>query len=441
MSAPDPPPLAVAAAASSSSSSSSSAAAFPSSVGAASSSSSVIPSLHNSGVSSLGEISQEEWDRMEPIEQLLSTAVKPDEVVAYLHDNYGECVELVDEFAGKDLVSLCKKMGIKAVGGRGGAKKMREAIVKAVEDFHVSSAKKAKKSSAAVVAAATPPLASAAAATAPASASLPPPDVLSDLGRLSGGPSVSFSKGTAAASANRKKRPVEVDSDSDLSGGDSSDSSSSSSSDSDPDASASASASDPVAAFTSRRASSRKLDQEMDKHGLGKPVAKRFIRNVMASAGHRGSVYKVYKYDVVFRKERNRRECISLAKMLDAVIRKQWKVLRELLVRRLAGVQSADKSDNWDICDVIELDMEKQSFVPDSFMQRALKSVMRVQAMEKSGKSAKPFGGGGGGGGTKFSDRSGGSSSGRSGGQSGDNKKKSPDGSSKKAGQGGASDR
>jgi len=74
--------------------------------------------------------------------------------------------------------------------------------------------------------------------------------------------------------------------------------------------------------------------------------------------------------------------------MIDALRAKNYSALRELLYRRLAGVHAADSSDNWALCDAFELVMDKQSFVPDAFMQRAVKNVMRIQALEKQVKGS-----------------------------------------------------
>ena len=115
-------------------------------------------------------------------------------------------------------------------------------------------------------------------------------------------------------------------------------------------------------------------------------MAKRFVRNVLSQAGASGSVYKVYKYDIEFKRDRNHKECISLARMLDSLLQKRYKEVQEQMCRRLAGVHAADTSGNWAFCDAFELVMDKQSFVPDDLMQRAVKNVMRMQALENSGK-------------------------------------------------------
>lgn len=132
------------------------------------------------------------------------------------------------------------------------------------------------------------------------------------------------------------------------------------------------------------------MHAEMESSGRAQPMAKEFIRNVLRSSGGT-SVYRVFKYDVVFVSERNRRECLALARILDAALQGDMQQLVELTVRRLAGVHTADSSDNnWDACDAIEQVMERQSFVPTKFLQRTLRTVVQLQALQRKPKDSYP---------------------------------------------------
>lgn len=140
----------------------------------------------------------------------------------------------------------------------------------------------------------------------------------------------------------------------------------------------------------SSRAREHAVASASEAAGLAKSMAKPYLRNVLA---HGKSVYVVFKHDVEFQKARNQRECLSLARILDALLAKRYSDAREIAVRRLAGVHAADQSgDGWDICDAFEQVTERQCFVPDDFMTRALKNVIRVQALNKS--SQPKFGAG-----------------------------------------------
>ena len=136
----------------------------------------------------------------------------------------------------------------------------------------------------------------------------------------------------------------------------------------------------------------------MDESGLARPMAAQWLRNALASAGAGGSLYKLFKDQLKFDKERNRRECMSLARVLDCLLKKERAKAQEHLVRRLAGVHAADATDDWQLCDQFELVMDRTSFVPDEHMQRAVKNVMRMRALESSNKAHKSKGLGGSGG-------------------------------------------
>lgn len=55
----------------------------------------------------------------------------------------------------------------------------------------------------------------------------------------------------------------------------------------------------------------------MDSTGGARPIAKTVLRTIL----QRGpSVHHVTRYDTTFKSERNRRECLALAKILDALL-------------------------------------------------------------------------------------------------------------------------
>ena len=75
-----------------------------------------------------------------------------------------------------------------------------------------------------------------------------------------------------------------------------------------------------ASALTSRKGRAKAIDEGMERNGLAIPMSKQFIRNLMSQAGKNGSAYEVYKYDVHFKKDRNKRECMSLARILDSLL-------------------------------------------------------------------------------------------------------------------------
>lgn len=111
----------------------------------------------------------------------------------------------------------------------------------------------------------------------------------------------------------------------------------------------------------------------------GRPMAKEFIRNVLTEGK---SILSVFR-DRTWSKPRNEREALALSRIIDALRKGKYEEACELAVRRLAGVDNADRSGNWRMCDEYEGVLDKKSFVPDEVLVGALKNVMRLQAMEK----------------------------------------------------------
>jgi hypothetical protein len=100
-------------------------------------------------------------------------------------------------------------------------------------------------------------------------------------------------------------------------------------------------------------------------------------------------MFQVYKYNVDFKLERNRRECLALAQVIDFLRAGERRSALESAVRRLGGVHTADSSDNnWAACDALELVLDKQSFVPGFAIRNTVKAVANIEALRK--KESKP---------------------------------------------------
>lgn len=120
----------------------------------------------------------------------------------------------------------------------------------------------------------------------------------------------------------------------------------------------------------------------MESSGLSKPLAEKFLLNVQRGAGSRSfSVYTEYK-ERVFKHERNRHEVEFLARLVDLLRKKQRSAALEVAVRRLVGVETADRSGDWRLCDAFELVTKKQSNAPTEFLAHAIKAVKRIDAVE-----------------------------------------------------------
>ena len=161
--------------------------------------------------------------------------------------------------------------------------------------------------------------------------------------------------------------------------------------------------------------------------GFAQPIAAEFIRRALRS-GNGDSMLHVFKDDVSIKLERNRREMFSLCRIVDSLRHGKHGVALEYAVRRLAGVHTADASGIWATCDAIEMVMDKQSFMPPTFLHDTIRDVNRQMQLMRVGSAAPgPDGmihltvGGGGGRGRGGSTRGGSSTQrgGRGGGRGG----------------------
>jgi hypothetical protein len=137
--------------------------------------------------------------------------------------------------------------------------------------------------------------------------------------------------------------------------------------------------------------SRREQDQvydELDRVGIAEPMAREWIESVLMGQGPTGTVYQVMKYNQKFNHVRNARECQAWARVIDAMLKFDSVQALELAVRRCAGVQAADMSNNWDMCDQFELVMENQSYIPARFMARVAKAVTRLHNIKKGASTS-----------------------------------------------------
>jgi len=109
--------------------------------------------------------------------------------------------------------------------------------------------------------------------------------------------------------------------------------------------------------------------------------------------------------------ERNRKEVLVLAKIIDLIRSGNSRQALDRAMRRIAGVQAAEQSGSWMMSNVLENNMEAQSFLPARAWNAALKQASRLEAMRKNSQAA----GGSGSSAGKDKPKSSGGSSGSSG--------------------------
>jgi hypothetical protein len=183
----------------------------------------------------------------------------------------------------------------------------------------------------------------------------------------------------------RARSPSSSDSESDTETSSESDLTSTDSSDSDYDQ---VRAHSPRRTYTSRGSTRHRnrVDNAMESAGAARPVASKMLRNILARGP---SVHHVTRYDTTFKSERNRRECLALSKILDALLAGDIRLAKELAARRYSGVHLSDLSGDWNYCDVLEEVVDKQSYLSEDILQRVVKGVMRVEALDKSSTHVK----------------------------------------------------
>ena len=185
----------------------------------------------------------------------------------------------------------------------------------------------------------------------------------------------------------RRSPPPASSGSSSSSDGSSTDSSDSSYSDaSDDDASAVDMIPSSVAASRSRGPRSspraRSHQSKKDKHSnMDKRFVKTYIRNVLGVDG--ASLSQVFRQEVEFTNLRNRKECLTLARIADYLRQGEVDLALEATVRRLAGVSVADKWDSWETCNYLEKSRESHSFIPERDLRAAMKSAATFEALRK----------------------------------------------------------
>ena len=86
--------------------------------------------------------------------------------------------------------------------------------------------------------------------------------------------------------------------------------------------------------------------------------------------------------------ERNRKEALVLAKIIDLILSGNSRQALDRAVRRIAGVQTAEQSGSWMMSNVLENNTEAQSFLPARAWNAALKQASRLEAMRKNSQAA-----------------------------------------------------
>jgi hypothetical protein len=108
-----------------------------------------------------------------------------------------------------------------------------------------------------------------------------------------------------------------------------------------------------------------------------------------------GRLYETFKKEIHFNHARNHKECLALCVVIEAMLKKRCKITDdcvEIAVRRLVGVQMADATNNWGMCDELEAEGVSQQLLPNKTFKRMLANTSRLkQAVSNNNKKQSSY--------------------------------------------------
>lgn len=137
-----------------------------------------------------------------------------------------------------------------------------------------------------------------------------------------------------------------------------------------------------------RPLSHRDSDRKSSSRGKGGhgSFATEWIANVLVEADSVSERYATVT--AKWNSERNRKEAMVLAKIIDLILSGQSRQALDKAVRRIAGVHTAESSGSWALSNVLENNTEAQSFLPARTWSAAAKMAARLESMRKSAPGA-----------------------------------------------------
>jgi hypothetical protein len=124
----------------------------------------------------------------------------------------------------------------------------------------------------------------------------------------------------------------------------------------------------------------------MESIGMSTSIATSVLENILR--GRRDATVEDVLTRRTFEKERNRHEVLLLARVIDCLRDRRYDAALELLLRRLSGVQLADRKGNWEIANALLAHTEGSADLPERELRRALKTAAGMTALAQGGASA-----------------------------------------------------
>jgi hypothetical protein len=135
-----------------------------------------------------------------------------------------------------------------------------------------------------------------------------------------------------------------------------------------------------------RSSARRRFDDEMESIGMSTSIATSVLENILR--GRRDATVEDVLTRRTFEKERNRHEVLLLARVIDCLRDRRYDAALELLLRRLSGVQLADRKGNWEIANALLAHTEGSADLPERELRRALKTAAGMTALAQGSASA-----------------------------------------------------
>jgi hypothetical protein len=135
-----------------------------------------------------------------------------------------------------------------------------------------------------------------------------------------------------------------------------------------------------------RRSSRRSSGRSSSSRDKDDSLVSEWINNVLIDGS---TVFERYTAATAkWTSERNRKEVLVLAKIVDLIRLGNSRQALDRAMRRIAGVQAQEQSGSWMMSNVLENNMEEQSFLPLRTWNAALKQASRFETVRKSAQTA-----------------------------------------------------
>ena len=112
------------------------------------------------------------------------------------------------------------------------------------------------------------------------------------------------------------------------------------------------------------------LEEQLVSAGLGQSIALELLSNILRGR-EQASVEQVLA-SRTYQSQRNGKEVLALARVVDCLRRRHADAALELAMRRISGVLLGDKTEKWGMCDFLMHDTAATAYLPHSVLQQAL---------------------------------------------------------------------